>query len=144
MQIYSGFISALEFATKAKVSTNLVYELKGVTIYKMGRAAIVKKSELPLRYQEAANSCNDLGEYWGYSFFSSSLGSYENYLTMQENNNKKIFEHIKIGKLKFIKLSQEFIKAIKKGDIPFIINDSFDKECAEYIVDLQGLKIGFY
>lgn len=144
MQIYSGFISAREFTNKAKVSHNLLYELKDVTIYKMGRISIIKKCELPLKYKEAANSCYDLGEYWGYSFFSNTLGSYNNYLTMQELNNKKSFEHIKIGKLKFIKLSKEFLKAIKEGDTPFVINDDFDKECAEYIINMQGLKIGFY
>lgn len=144
MQIFRGQVLLKELSVKAKVSTSLFHQLKDLEIYKMGQLSVVKISQLPKKYQTAAYKCHEMTTWWTYAYFSECIGLYKDYLSSLEFHKGMSFESMNIGHNKFFKLNDEFIKAIEKGDVPFLIRDEDDEKLAEYEVKIQGLRIGFY
>ncbi len=141
MELYTGYVLQSEIVKKAKVSTSLFSQMD-LTIKKMGGYSCIFKESLPLKYKKIAQECSDLEEYSGYTYLSNELGMCEDYIAVMERY--KPFEHKKIGAVKLFKLSREFIANIKKGLIPFKIKNKDDEEYAIEIIEMQGLKIGFY
>jgi hypothetical protein len=142
MKSFKGYVLQSELSTKAKVSNSLFAQLN-LKRQKMGFYSCLLKESLPLKYREIAEKeCLDLEEYCSYTLLSTELGMCEDYIAVMERY--KPFEHKKIGGAKLFKLSTEFIKNINKGLIPFKIKDNEDEKYAEKIIQMQGIKIGFY
>jgi len=66
----------------------------------------------------------------------------EDYLASIERY--KSFTYKRIGKIKLFELNKEFISYVKNGLNPFKIRNKDDEEYAKEIIEMQGLKIGFY
>jgi hypothetical protein len=147
MELYEGYILQAELAEKAGVTVSMLCTIN-TPKKNMGGLICFKKSDLPARYKEAAKFCQELEKYCSFNFLSTSLGMSRDYLCSAELQNKKakkpLFESKKVGATRLFKLNEEFISCIKKGLTPFKIKHKDDEEYAKEIIEMQGLKIGFY
>ncbi len=147
MELFEGYVLQHELAIKAGVTVSMLCTIN-TSKKKMGFLTCFKKSDLPKRYKEASRLCQDLDNYCSYNYLSKALGMSRDYLCTLENyykkQNKVPFESIKIGGTRLFKLNEEFIYCIKKGLAPFKIKNKDDEEYAKEIIEMQGLKIGFY
>lgn len=142
MELFKGYVLMHELYKKANVSNALFRQME-LQFKKMGRDTCILKESLPLKYKEIAEKeCLDLEEYYGFCCLSIELGMSKDYLSAIAKN--KPFESKKIGGSKLFKLSEEFIKNINKGLNPYKIKNKEDEEYAKQIIEMQGLKIGFY
>ena len=142
MELFEGYVLQSELVDKAKVSTSLFSQMD-LKSKKMGGYSCILKDSLPFKYKVIAeNECQDLARYCSYTQLSIDIGMSESYLAQIARH--KIFETKKIGHVKLFELNKEFISYIKKGLTPFKIKNKEDKEYAKEIIEMQGLKIGFY
>ena len=142
MELFGGYILQSELVDKAKVSTSLFSQMD-LKSKKMGHYRCLLKDSLPSKYKVIAeNECQDLAKYCSYTHLSVEIGMCEDYIAQIERY--KTFEYKKIGHAKLFELNKEFISYIKKGLTPFKIKNKEDKEYAKEIIEMQGLKIGFY
>ena len=142
MELFEGYVLQSELVDKAKVSTSLFSQMD-LKSKKMGGYSCILKDSLPFKYKVIAeNECQDLARYSSYTQLSIDIGMSESYLAQIARH--KIFETKKIGHVKLFELNKEFISYIKKGLTPFKIKNKEDKEYAKEIIEMQGLKIGFY
>lgn len=144
MNSFKGFVLQSELAEKAKVSSSLFRQLPYLQFKKMGHYTCILKESLPLKYKEIAEKeCLDLEEYWSYTYLGMELGMCDDYIAQIERYKK--FSYKKIKGVKLFKLSEQFLECLQKGLTPFKIKHlSGDEEFAKEIIELQGLKIGFY
>lgn len=147
MELYAGYVFQGELALKAKVTVSMLCTIN-TSKKKMGGLTCFKKSDLPSRYKEAAELCQDLNNYCSYNHLSKTLGMSKDYLSNLEVHYKKkdkpLFESIKVGHIRLFRLNKEFVTCLEKDLIPFKIKDKEDEEYAKEIIEMQGLKIGFY
>ena len=143
MNSFDGYVLERELYLKAKVPSSLIRGINNVDIEKMGNTAIVKKDSLPSKYRKIAEDCEDLGNYLTMTFLNELLGCGPSYLFVYENHFKRKLEGITIGKTRLIFISKEFKILWNKGKVPFLIKPD-NKEYADEIIQMQGLKIGFY
>jgi hypothetical protein len=141
MELYTGYVLQSEIVKKAKVSTSLFSQMD-LTIKKMGGYSCIFKESLPLKYKKIAQECSDLGEYCNFTTLSIELGMCVDYIAVMERHIPFVYK--KVGRTKLLKLSKEFIENINKGLNPFKIKNKDDEEYAIEIIEMQGLKIGFY
>ena len=142
MELFEGYILQSELVDKAKVSTSLFSQMD-LTIKRMGGYSCILRDSLPSKYKVIAeNECQDLATYCSYTHLSVEIGMCEDYIAQIERY--KPFEYKRIGHAKLFELNKEFISHIKKGLTPFKIKNKDDEEYAEKIIEMQGLKIGFY
>lgn len=143
MELFEGYVLQSELSQKAGVANSLFKQLKSLKFTKMGGLVCILKDSLPSKYKEIAEKeCLDLSKYWSFSYISIELGMCEDYMSQIERYKtlvSKRIEHIKL-----FELSDEFIKKIKSGLTPFKIKNKKDEEYAKQIIEMQGLKIGFY
>lgn len=143
MELFEGYVLQAELAEKANVSSACFDQIKGVKTKKMGWLVCILKDSLPFKYKIIAeNECQDLGKYCSYTKLSIDIGMSESYLAQTARH--KIFINKKIGHAKLFELNKEFISYVKDGLNPFKIKNEDDEECAKQIIEMQGLKIGFY
>lgn len=140
MENFKGYILQSELIDKSSVSDSLFSQMN-LQIKYMGCLVCIDKATLPEKYKKIAQSCQDLGEFCSYSYLSDELGMNTDYLASMERY--KPFKYKKIGRTKLFKLNKEFIENIKKGFVPFKVNNK-NREYAEKIINMQGLEIGFY
>lgn len=143
MKIFKGYVLLQELYKKANVSNSLFQQMSGVVIEKMGHTAVVKVDSLPIKYKKIAQRCTDLENYYTYTALNDELGLGVDKLHNWDRSKKMTFEHKRVGNHKLFKLSRVFIGFVSKGFIPFLI-DKKSKEYANYQIEMQGLKIGFY
>jgi hypothetical protein len=147
MELYAGYVLQGELALKAGVTISMLCTIN-TSKKKMGGLTCFKKSDLPSRYKEAAELCQDLNDYCSYNYLSRALGMSRDYLSSLDVHYKKkdkpLFESKKVGHTRLFKLNEQFISCVKKGLSPFKIKDKEDEEYAKEIIEMQGLKIGFY
>jgi hypothetical protein len=147
MQLFEGYVLQGELAVKAGVTISMLCTIN-TPKEKMGRLTCFKKSDLPTRYKDAAKLCQELDNYCSYNYLSRALGMSRDFLCTLEYDKTKAkkppFESKKVGHTRLFKLSEEFISCIKKGLTPFKIKNKEDEEYAKEIIEMQGLKIGFY
>lgn len=142
MELLEGYVLMHELYKKANVSNSLFRQME-LKFKKMGRDTCILKESLPIKYKEIAEKeCLDLEEYYGFSCLSIELGMSKDYLSAMAKI--KPFESKKIGGSKLFKLSEEFVSFIKENLTPFKIKNKDDEEYAKQIIEMQGLKIGFY
>lgn len=148
MKIYEGYVLLSELAKMARKSVAWGYGTKGVDIEYMGRAPVVKKETLPLKYKIMAEQCIELKHYTTFAEFSREIGRTKDYINVLENQkrkaNKPPFESIKVGHYKLLKLSEDFISMIQKGLTPYKLSQKYDEDDYKHIIEMQGMKIGFY
>jgi hypothetical protein len=147
MELYAGYVFQGELAIKVGVTVSMLCTIN-TSKKKMGGLTCFKKSDLPSRYKEAAELCQDLNGYCSYNYLSRALGMSRDYLCTLENYNKKQnkspFKSIKVGHIRLFRLNKEFVTCVEKSLTPFKIKDKEDEEYAKEIIEMQGLKIGFY
>ena len=143
MKIFRGYVLLQELYKKAEVANSLFQQLDGVVIEKMGHTRVVKVDSLPLKYKKIALECTDLENYYTFTALNDELGLGVDKLHYWYRDKKIDFEHIKVGRHKLFKLSKAFIGFVSKGFVPFLLDDS-NARYADYMVEMQGLKIGFY
>lgn len=147
MELFEGYVLQSELAEKANVSDSLFSQMNLVT-RKMGGLVCILKSSLPKKYKESAKLCVGLDKYCSYDYLSKALGVSNGYLSVldyQKVEAKKApFESVKVGHTRLFKLNEEFISFIKEKLTPFKIRNKDDEEYAIEIIEMQGLKIGFY
>lgn len=142
MELFEGYVLQSELVNKAKVSSSLFSQMS-LEFKKMGGYSCILKDSLPFKYKVIAeNECQDLAKYCSYTHLSIEIGMCEDYIAQIERY--KPFEYKKIGHAKLFELNTEFISYIKKGLTPFKIKSKDDEEYAKEIIEMQGLKIGFY
>lgn len=153
MSDFKGYVLQAELAAKANVSLSLFRQLDGVEFKKMGNYTCILKDSLPDKYKKIAEKCQDLEEYWSYSYISREIGMCEDYfsqieryriLKSKKDSEIELLNFKKIGGAKLLQVSIEFIEKIRAGLNPFKIKDESDKELAKEIVVMQGIEIGFY
>ncbi|WP_294962078.1 hypothetical protein [Sulfurimonas sp.] len=143
MKIFKGYVLLQELYKKAGVTNSLFQQIVGVEIEKMGHTAVVRIDSLPLKYKKVAHECINLGEYYTYTALNDGLGLGVDKLHYWDRSKEMSFEHKRVGNHKLFKLSKAFIGFVSKGFIPFLLDNS-NKKYADYTVEMQGLKIGFY
>lgn len=141
MELFKGYVLQSELIKKAKVSNSLFSQMDLIT-KKMGGYSCILKESLPFKYKKIAQECLDLEEYCNFTTLSNELGMCEDYIAVMERY--KPFKYKRVGHAKLFKLSKEFIQNIEKGLTPFKLKDKDDKELSKQIIEMQGLKIGFY
>lgn len=148
MKIYDGYILVSEITAKANRSAAWLYETKSVKIEHMGGTPVVKIESLSEKYQQVAKQCQDMKYYYPYSVFSREIGRARDFIGVLEDqrrkSNKPTFESKKIGRYRLLKLSEEFIEFAKQGLVPCKLGVKYDKEDFKVIIEMQGMKIGFY
>jgi len=143
MNSFDGYVLNSELAEKAKISKGLIKSLENVVTRHMGTYVLIKTDTVPNKYKEVAKKCTDLSGYLAFSFLAELLGMDKCYLYVMENQGTHKFESIKVGRIRLFKLSEEFKRLWNKGKTPFYINRE-TKSYADEIIEMQGLKIGFY
>ncbi len=147
MELFKGYVLQSELAAKAGVTVSMLCTIK-TSKKKMGRLTCFLKSDLPPRYKEVSKLCQELDNYCSYNYLSKALGMSRDFLCTLEYDKAKAkkvpFESIKVGHTRLFKLSEEFVSCVKKGLTPFKIKDKEDEEYTKQIIEMQGLKIGFY
>ncbi|MFA9238269.1 MAG: hypothetical protein ACEQSQ_00085 [Candidatus Paceibacteria bacterium] len=147
MELFEGYVLQAELAEKANVSNSALCAVS-CEKKKMGGLACLKISDLPERYKDAAKQCTKLDTYLSYNYLSKALGMSRDFLCTTDYDRaikeKALFESKKTGSIRLFKLNEEFISCVKKGLSPFKIKDKDDEEYAKEIIEMQGLKIGFY
>ena len=138
-----GYILISELTKKTGVASSLWRQLNNLVFEKMGNATIVKVDSLPEKYKEVAKACTDLEKYITFSELSRKLGMCDDYIACTEVWREKKFKKKKIGKFNLFELTDEFVKLENEGLTPFILNGE-TQQYAEYGIEMQGLKIGFY
>ncbi|WP_419768559.1 hypothetical protein [Arcobacter sp.] len=141
--IYEGYVLNSELHKKAGVSHCAISQLTSVTKDKLGKLVIIKKGTLPEKYQSAAEKCTDLGKYTLMAEFNRELGMCPHYLSVFEINHNLEFKGVKILDTRLIELPERIIELFKEGKTLFKIT-SDNEEYADEVIDMQGLKIGFY
>lgn len=142
MELFRGYVLQSQLVKNAKVSTSLFSQMN-LKSKNMGGYRCIQKDSLPFKYKIIAeNKCEDLYKYCSFAYLSSEIGMCEDYLASIERYRP--FTYKRIGKIKLFELNNEFIKNINKGLNPFKIKNKDDEEYAELIIEMQGLKIGFY
>lgn len=148
MKIYDGYILVSEITAKANKSFAWLYDLKPVTVEHIDGTAIVKIEQIPEQYKHLAKECQNLRNYYPYASFSREIGRASQFMCVIDNQrrkaNKPPFETLKIRGHKLIKLSEEFIELANKNLIPYKLGQKYDKEDFKVIIEMQGMKIGFY
>lgn len=109
---------------------------------KMGNFVCVLKDSLPEKYKKVAEQCIDLEKYWTYSHINEALCLSLHYMSVTERQQSIISKSF--NRTKLFELSTEFIEKINEGLTPFKIKNKEDEEYAKQIIEMQGLKIGFY
>jgi len=143
MNTFKGYILQSELAEKANVSNSLFRQLNNLQFKKMGNYTCILKDSLPLEYKEIAEKeCLDLEYYRSFAFISKELGMCEDYMFQVERH--KHIDHARIKGVKLFKLSDDFLSHLKNGFTPFKIKLQKDIEYAKEVIEMQGLKIGFY
>lgn len=143
MELFEGYVLQAELAEKANVSSPCFDQIKGIKTKKMGWLVCILKDSLPFKYKIIAeNECQDLAKYCSYTKLSIDIGMSESYLAQIARH--KIFINKKIGHTKLFKLNEKFVSFIKEKLTPFKIRNKNDEEYAKQIIEMQGLKIGFY
>ncbi len=147
MELFEGYVLQSELAQKAKVYNSALCAL-ACKKKKMGGFACLKISSLPKRYEDAVKQCTKLDNYLSYNYLSKALGMSRDFLCTTDydraKNKKALFKSKKIAGARLFELNEEFISCVKKGLTPFKIKDKEDEEYAKEIIEMQGLKIGFY
>jgi len=148
MKIFNGYILVSEITAKANKSAAWLYETKSAQIEYMGGTPVVKISSLSEKYQELAKQCQDMKTYYPYADFSREIGRTKDFMGVladqRKQKNKPIFESKKIGRYRLLKLSEEFIELANQNLIPCKLGQKYDKEDFKAIIEMQGMKIGFY
>ena len=143
MESFKGYVLQAELAHKAKVSLACFDQIKNIKTKKMGHFTCIFKKSLPLKYKQIAEKeCLDLEKYRSYSYFSFLIGMGEDYILYREREKGIKFKEA--GNQKLIELSEEFIEKINTNLTPFKIRNKADGKLAKEIIQMQGLKIGFY
>jgi len=140
-----GFVFTRELAKNAGVSTANFHQIGEVELSKMGGISIVRVESLPQKYKEFAKSCTNIEKYTTMSDLEKDLGMYKDslYYHMITKNNVQI-PYIKIERSIFLILPDEFLELKERGMIPFQIKDEEDEKEADLIIDMHGLRVGFY
>lgn len=148
MKIYDGYILAVEFYKKANKSASWVHIVKNIQVEYMGYVPVVKIETLPEKYKAIAKKCQNLKNYCNYSTFSIEIGRAKDFMGVLEHQRKKAkkkpFVSKKIEGYKLLELSNEFIEQVEKGLIPYKLGQKDNKEDFKVIIEMQGMKIGFY
>lgn len=148
MKIYDGYILAVELYKKANKSASWVHVVKNIEVEYMGQIPVIKIDGLPEEYKAIAKKCQNLRKYWNYSAFSIEIGRTKDFIGVLEYQrrqaNKKPFISKKIECYKLLELSEEFIEQIEKGLTPYKLGQKYDKDDFKVIIEMQGMKIGFY
>ena len=144
--IYKGYVLASELWRKCGVSCSLFRPEHGFDIEKIGNYNAVKVETLPEKYKTIAkNSCTDLERYLPMREFEKMIGVHNNFIASMVSQNILNIETKKVYKANLVYLTDDFIRQIKKGMIPFYIGKYLNKsEKAETTIDMHGMKIGFY
>lgn len=142
MSSFKGYVLQSELVEKTKVTTSNFSQLK-VIKKKMGSLSCLLKDSLPDKYKNIAEKeCLDLEKHWSFSHLSRELGMSEDYIADLARRKSLISK--KINGIRLFELSTEFIEKIKEGLTPFKIKEETDENLANQIIEMQGLKIGFY
>lgn len=148
MKIFEGYVLVSELTAKAKKSAAWLYETKSAQIEYMTGTPVIKTSSLPEKYQKLAKQCQDMKTYYPYADFSREIGRTKDFMGVLANQRRKAnkagFESKKVGRYRLLKLSDEFIEQIQKGLIPYKLGQKDNKEDYKEIIEMQGMKIGFY
>ncbi len=148
MKIFDGYVLAVELYKKANKSASWVHLTKNIKVEYMGQVPVIKTDTLPPKYKEIAKQCQNLRNYCNYSTFSIEIGRTKDFMGVLEHQRKiakkEPFINKKIHGYKLLEISDEFIEQIEKDLIPYKLNAKYDAEDYVKIIEMQGMKIGFY
>jgi len=148
MKIFDGYVLAVELYKKANRSAAWVHIAKSIELEYMGQVPIIKIDSLPEKYKAIAKKCQNLRNYWNYTTFSIEIGRTKDFMGVLEYQRKKAkkkpFVSKKIEGYKMLELSNDFIEQIEKGLTPYKLGQKYDKDDFKVIIEMQGMKIGFY
>lgn len=143
MNPFKGCVVVSELSKKADVSDGLFRQLKNIEFRAMGGLTTMVKDSLPTNYRDIAEKeCLDLENYWGFAYASREIGMSKDYFTVASYT--KDIEMKKIGGVRLVKLTKEFKENIEKGLTPIKIKSKDDLNHTKEVIDMYGIKIGFY
>ena len=143
--MYKGYVATSELAEKAGVTSAAFYMLKDVERVKAGSTSLILVDSLPKMFKKFADECMSFDEYESIVELSKTLGLNKDALYMKRRNNKINLPIVKVKRALFVKLPEEYIYYKSKGMIPFCVGaNETEEDDAEVIIDMYGLKIGFY
>lgn len=143
--IYEGYVLNSELWRKANVANNLFRQLNGVVIDKMGHFEVIKKETLPERYKSAAEECTDLGRYYPIREFERLLGLTPDHLSSMMCQKLIFMKTKKIHRARLVEVTDAFIEQMRNKKTPFYVSkQKQNAEFADVIIDMNGIKIGFY
>lgn len=154
MKIFNGYILVSEITAKANKTASWLYTTKSVEIEHIGGVPVVKIDSLPKKYQDLGKECQDLRNYYPYAEFGREIGrasAFMNVIDFQRRKahkankkNKPLIIGKKVRGYKLIELSEEFIELANKTLTPYKLGQKYDKDDFKVIIEMQGMKIGFY
>lgn len=143
--IYKGYVLNSELHKKANVANNLFKQLDGVVSEKMGNFVVIKKDTLPEKYRGIAETCTDLEKYYPMREFERLLGLTPDHLSSLLCQKLVSLKTKKIYGARLVEMTDSFIDLLSKKKTPFYISkQKQNADFADVIIDMYGIKIGFY
>ena len=143
MNPFKGCVLISDLCRKANVNNSLFIQIPNIEFRHMGGLASMVVTSLPDKYRKIAEKeCIDLENYWGFTYFSRSIGMSKDYLS--QANSKMNLVTKNVGGVKLIKLTDKFKELICKGMTPIKIKRKNDLIYVKEVIDMYGIKIGFY
>jgi hypothetical protein len=144
--IYKGYVLTSELWRKCGVSYGLFRKENGFDIEKIGNYNMVKTETLPQKYKIIAqNACTDLGRYYPIREFERLLGLTPDHLSSMICQKLISLKTKKIYGARLVEVTDAFIEQMMKKKTPFYVSKKKQNaEFAEVIIDMYGIKIGFY
>jgi len=143
-----GYLLLSEFYKKASMHPPVFYRShKDCVIEKIGGFKFIKADTVPEKYKNFVSHCTDLSNYFTVGGLEKIIGVRRNYFrdkTKLEGSKKIVYEKMKIGRVVFIKVTDDFLNYCEKGLTPFVIKDEEDESLSDVVIEMYDMKIGFY
>jgi len=142
---YGDYVLTREIAELSGTTKANFYYINSIVRKNIGGISMILKSSIPEKYKKHISKCLDLEKYRTITALENEISTTEGnlYYHIVTSKNMKM-PYIKKGRNKFFKLPDEYVKLKKDGLVPFQIKNKEDEKLSEHIVDMYGMKIGFY
>ena len=139
-----GYVVTQELARLAGITQATFYMSKNIQLKKAGGISIVKIDSLPGKYKQFIEKCHDITNYAALKQLEDELCINRFYIYNRLYSKTITIPHITFGHRKLYKLSDEFVELYEKKLTPYLIDNYTQIGKDDVVIDMYGLKIGFY